>query len=107
MNALQDESEQSPSPEPVYDPRTGVRINTKAYRMKEKLKKQRIEIIGQLLAIDPNYQVCRALIHPFSSPLDFLRMCSLHKNHDQFSEDVLLPISYSFPSVIHLDLVPY
>ena len=54
--ATQPEQNRSPSPEPIYDQK-GVRINTREYRLREKLQKQRIEIIQQLIAVDPNYQV--------------------------------------------------
>lgn len=54
--ATQPEENRSPSPEPIYDQK-GIRINTREYRLREKLQKQRIEIIQQLIAVDPTYQV--------------------------------------------------
>eukprot|EP01083_Nonionella_stella_P039911 108555_1 len=53
--AAQSDQERSPSPEPIYDQK-GVRINTREYRLREKLQQQRIKIIQQIIELDGNYQ---------------------------------------------------
>lgn len=45
----------SPSPEPIYDPKTGLRMNTKEQRFKEKYVKERNSLISEVLIIDVNY----------------------------------------------------
>eukprot|EP00245_Coleochaete_scutata_P014401 TRINITY_DN6128_c0_g2_i1.p1 TRINITY_DN6128_c0_g2~~TRINITY_DN6128_c0_g2_i1.p1 ORF type:complete len:875 (+),score=203.45 TRINITY_DN6128_c0_g2_i1:65-2626(+) len=45
----------SPSPEPVYD-NMGIRINTREFRMREKLTRERQEVIAQLIKKNPNYK---------------------------------------------------
>ena len=47
----------SPSPEPIYDPKTGLRMNTKELRYKEKYIKERNTLIAEVLTMDPTYQV--------------------------------------------------
>lgn len=47
----------SPSPEPIYDPKTGLRMNTKELRYKEKYIKERNTLIAEVLVMDPTYQV--------------------------------------------------
>lgn len=46
----------SPSPEPVYDPKTGVRMNTKEQRYKDKYVRERNALISEVLVMDPSYQ---------------------------------------------------
>jgi len=53
---IQEPEVRSPSPEPVYDSRTGVRINTREVRAKEKLQKERNNCIEECLLIDPLYK---------------------------------------------------
>jgi splicing factor 1 len=45
----------SPSPEPVYDPKTGLRMNTKEQRYKDKYVRERNALIAEVLVIDPTY----------------------------------------------------
>lgn len=54
---IHDPDVRSPSPEPIYDPKTGMRINTREYRAKEKLLAERGICIDECLRIDPNYKV--------------------------------------------------
>lgn len=42
----------SPSPEPIYDPETGVKINTREVRAKEKYQKERYRLIQDLIEMD-------------------------------------------------------
>lgn len=49
------EGARSPSPEPVYD-NMGVRINTREYRAREKLTRERQEIISQLIKKNPAFK---------------------------------------------------
>ncbi|KAJ9524255.1 hypothetical protein QJQ45_008425 [Haematococcus lacustris] len=49
------EGQRSPSPEPVYND-AGVRCNTRDQRLKEKLIKQRNDIITELIKKNPNYK---------------------------------------------------
>ena len=44
-----------PSPEPIYDPRSGIRLNTRETRNKEKFMKQKNLIIGELIQFDDGY----------------------------------------------------
>jgi splicing factor 1 len=53
---IQDYDIRSPSPEPIYDPKTGQRINTREARAKEKLLKERNTCIEECLRIDPLYK---------------------------------------------------
>mmetsp|Transcript_1998 Transcript_1998/g.4490 ORF Transcript_1998/g.4490 Transcript_1998/m.4490 type:complete len:304 (-) Transcript_1998:45-956(-) len=53
---IHDPDVRSPSPEPIYDPKTGMRINTREYRAKEKLLSERGICIDECLRIDPNYK---------------------------------------------------
>ena len=46
--------ESSPSPEPTYDAK-GVRINTREWRLREKLQSERVNIIQQIIKLDSNY----------------------------------------------------
>jgi len=45
----------SPSPEPIYDPKTGIRINTREIRTKEQYVKEKNSIIEELIKIDDTY----------------------------------------------------
>ncbi|PHT52457.1 hypothetical protein CQW23_06919 [Capsicum baccatum] len=49
------ERARSPSPEPIYDNK-GVRINTREYRAREKLNREKVEIITQIIKQNPNYK---------------------------------------------------
>lgn len=53
---IQDHDVRSPSPEPIYDPKTGQRINTREYRAKEKLITERNTCIEECMRIDPLYK---------------------------------------------------
>lgn len=52
---IHDPDVRSPSPEPIYDPKTGVRINTREYRAREQLNKERNTCIEECMKIDPDY----------------------------------------------------
>ena len=39
----------SPSPEPVYDPKTGLRMNTRDQRLKDKYLRERQRLIYEVL----------------------------------------------------------
>eukprot|EP00347_Sterkiella_histriomuscorum_P011570 403371954 len=45
----------SPSPEPIYDPKTGLRMNTRDQRLKDKYYKERNRIVSELVEMDPSY----------------------------------------------------
>jgi splicing factor 1 len=45
----------SPSPEPVYDAKTGLRQNTREQRLKEKYIKERLRLIEEVMLMDPNF----------------------------------------------------
>ncbi|MCL7023173.1 hypothetical protein MKW94_028284 [Papaver nudicaule] len=49
------EGARSPSPEPIYD-NMGVRINTREHRVRERLTKERSEIISQLIKRNPAFK---------------------------------------------------
>uniref|UniRef100_A0A0C9S417 TSA: Wollemia nobilis Ref_Wollemi_Transcript_14380_4332 transcribed RNA sequence n=1 Tax=Wollemia nobilis TaxID=56998 RepID=A0A0C9S417_9CONI len=49
------EGARSPSPEPIYD-NMGVRINTREFRAREKLTRERQEIISQLIKRNPAFK---------------------------------------------------
>ncbi|OVA03162.1 RNA recognition motif domain [Macleaya cordata] len=49
------EGARSPSPEPLYD-NMGIRINTREYRARERLTKERSEIISQLIKRNPAFK---------------------------------------------------
>ncbi|KAF7137410.1 hypothetical protein RHSIM_Rhsim07G0110700 [Rhododendron simsii] len=49
------EGARSPSPEPVYD-NIGIRINTREYRARERLNRERQEIISQIIKRNPNFK---------------------------------------------------
>ncbi|KMZ72935.1 splicing factor-related [Zostera marina] len=49
------EGARSPSPEPIYD-NMGIRINTREYRARERLTKERQEIISQLIKRNPAFR---------------------------------------------------
>nr|XP_016461975.1 PREDICTED: branchpoint-bridging protein-like [Nicotiana tabacum] len=49
------EGARSPSPEPIYD-NMGIRINTREYRAREKLNRERQEIISQILKKNPAFK---------------------------------------------------
>ncbi|KAF6175439.1 hypothetical protein GIB67_036530 [Kingdonia uniflora] len=61
------EGARSPSPEPIYD-NIGIRINTREYRARERLNRERIDIITQLIKRNP----------AFKPPADY-RPPKLHK----------------------------
>ncbi|XP_059304992.1 splicing factor-like protein 1 [Lycium ferocissimum] len=61
------EGARSPSPEPIYD-NMGIRINTREYRAREKLNRERQEIISQIIKKNP----------AFKPPADY-RPPKLHK----------------------------
>ncbi|CAN8302282.1 unnamed protein product [Cochlearia groenlandica] len=61
------EGQRSPSPEPVYD-NIGVRVNTREYRARERLNRERQEIISQIIKKNP----------AFKPPADY-RPPKLHK----------------------------
>ncbi|XP_052211461.1 splicing factor-like protein 1 [Diospyros lotus] len=61
------EGARSPSPEPIYD-NMGVRINTREYRARERLNRERQEIISQIIKRNP----------AFKPPADY-RPPKLHK----------------------------
>ncbi|CAL5407654.1 unnamed protein product [Camellia sinensis] len=61
------EGARSPSPEPVYD-NMGIRINTREYRARERLNRERQEIISQIIKKNP----------AFKPPADY-RPPKLHK----------------------------
>jgi splicing factor 1 len=50
-----DPAKRSPSPEPVYD-KNGVRTNTRIQRHRDKLAKERDELMDQILKVNPNYK---------------------------------------------------
>lgn len=52
---LVDERDRSPSPEPIYD-KEGKRLNTREQRAKEKLNKERTELVELALAMDPTFK---------------------------------------------------
>ena len=45
----------SPSPEPVYDSKTGLRKNPREQRLKDKYYKERLRLIDEVIAMDPTY----------------------------------------------------
>ncbi|EHA8590576.1 Splicing factor-like protein 1 [Cocos nucifera] len=49
------EGARSPTPEPIYD-NMGIRINTREYRARERLTKERQEIISQLIRRNPAFK---------------------------------------------------
>ncbi|KAL7612307.1 splicing factor-like protein 1 [Lactuca sativa] len=49
------EGARSPSPEPIYD-NLGIRINTREYRARERLNKERQDIISQIIKKNPSYK---------------------------------------------------
>ncbi|KAL7001710.1 Splicing factor 1 [Sarracenia purpurea var. burkii] len=49
------EGARSPSPEPIYD-NLGVRINTREYRARERLNRERQEIISQIIKKNPAFK---------------------------------------------------
>ena len=49
------EGARSPSPEPIYD-NMGIRINTREYRARERLQKERQEIISQIIKKNPAFK---------------------------------------------------
>ncbi|GAV89033.1 KH_1 domain-containing protein/RRM_1 domain-containing protein [Cephalotus follicularis] len=49
------EGARSPSPEPIYD-NMGIRINTREYRARERLNKERQEIISQMIKRNPAFK---------------------------------------------------
>ena len=51
-----DKDLRTPSPEPIYDPRSGQRLNTRELRNKEKFLRQKNLLITELLKYDENYK---------------------------------------------------
>ena len=51
-----DKDLRTPSPEPIYDPRSGQRLNTRELRNKEKFLKQKNLLISELIKYDENYK---------------------------------------------------
>ncbi|PQQ04324.1 branchpoint-bridging protein [Prunus yedoensis var. nudiflora] len=49
------EGARSPSPEPIYD-NMGIRINTREFRARERLNKERQEIIAQIIKRNPAFK---------------------------------------------------
>ncbi|KAG2691254.1 hypothetical protein I3843_08G001300 [Carya illinoinensis] len=49
------EGARSPSPEPIYD-NMGIRINTREYRARERLNKERTDIISQIIKRNPAFK---------------------------------------------------
>ncbi|ESQ56203.1 hypothetical protein EUTSA_v10024523mg [Eutrema salsugineum] len=49
------EGQRSPSPEPIYD-NNGIRVNTREYRAKERLNRERQEIISQIISKNPAFK---------------------------------------------------
>lgn len=47
----------SPSPEPIYDAKTGLRMNTKEQRFRDKYVRERNSLIQEVLQMDPTYEV--------------------------------------------------
>lgn len=45
----------SPSPEPIYDAKTGLRSNTREQRHKDRYVKERLRLIDEVLSLDPTY----------------------------------------------------
>lgn len=50
-----DDGNRSPSPEPIYD-NMGIRVNTKEFRARERLTRERQEIISELLKRNPAFK---------------------------------------------------
>ena len=50
-----DKDLRTPSPEPIYDPRSGQRMNTREMRNKEKFMKQKNLLIAELIQFDEDY----------------------------------------------------
>ena len=57
MNTFEDDDPdlRSPSPEPIYDSKTGKRLNTRLVLNREKYMKEKNDIIGELILYDKNY----------------------------------------------------
>ena len=51
-----DKDLRTPSPEPIYDPRSGQRLNTRELRNKEKFLKQKNALITELIQYDEEYK---------------------------------------------------
>ena len=45
----------SPSPEPIYDTKTGLRTNTRDQRLKDKYVKERYRLITEVIQMDPGF----------------------------------------------------
>ena len=45
------------SPEPIYDNKTGVRVNTREVRTKEKYTIEKNNVIEELMKMDPSFTV--------------------------------------------------
>lgn len=45
----------SPSPEPIYDQKTGLRTNTRDVRLRERAIRERLRLIEELRILDPTY----------------------------------------------------
>ena len=59
----QDPDLRSPSPEPIYDPKNGMRVNTRPNRVKLALDKERHFLIEECLKINPSFVVDHTLIN--------------------------------------------
>jgi len=46
----------SPSPEPIYDSKSGVRLNTRDLRVKENYNREKSSIIEELIKLDKTYK---------------------------------------------------
>ena len=58
MNTFEDDDPdlRSPSPDPIYDSKTGKRLNTRLVLHREKYIKEKNDIIGELILYDKNYK---------------------------------------------------
>jgi len=45
----------SPSPEPEYDGKTGLRVNTREVRLKQRYIRERMRLIEEVCRLDPSY----------------------------------------------------
>lgn len=50
-----DEDLRSPSPEPIYDSKSGLRSNTREIRFKDKYYKERHLLITEVIQMDPKF----------------------------------------------------
>ena len=52
------QSGRSPSPEPTYD-RLGMRTNTREFRLRERLNRERLALVEKMMTLQPTQQVHR------------------------------------------------